>query len=212
MVTGSASPFRYLVGSNYESKDDLREIDFLRQIGDKYYIFKYAGSIRTEDTDGTYTYLLRSTSANWIVYRLPEIMLMKAEALIQLETNNAEALNLINTVYLRSNPELLGVGLSLNNYNTKYDLEKLLLRERQRELMFEGKRWYDLMRLTRRAEKSAPLISYLSQKYTGTASARLTKLADMDALYFPIHNDELKANTKLEQNEFYKLTGEDDDD
>jgi hypothetical protein len=29
----------------------------------------------------------------------------------------------------------------------------------------------------------------------------------MDALYFPIHRDELDANPALEQNPFYELTG-----
>jgi len=29
-------------------------------------------------------------------------------------------------------------------------LEKLVLRERQRELLFEGKRWFDLVRMARR--------------------------------------------------------------
>ena len=29
-------------------------------------------------------------------------------------------------------------------------MEKLVYKERQRELMFEGKRWYDLVRISRR--------------------------------------------------------------
>lgn len=45
-----------------------------------------------------------SSGANWIVYRLPEIYLMKAEALVQLdfETNKQQALQLVNTVYMRA--------------------------------------------------------------------------------------------------------------
>lgn len=110
--------------------------------------------------------------------------------------------------YLRANPEPEGAGLLLSNYNTKAQLESLLLRERQRELMFEGKRWFDLMRLAIRANSTDPLITYVSRKYSGTSSSYVLKMSVMDALYLPIHSDELKANTALRQNEFYELTGE----
>lgn len=212
LVTGKFSPFNYLVGGGSESKKDLREKDFLRQEagGDKYYVFKYAGVQRQEDpTTEASRYFYRNVTANWIVYRLSEIYLMKAEALIQLETNKEEAVELINTVYMRSNIEEDELGLIADNYTSKLDLDELLLRERQRELMFEGKRWFDLMRMSRRVDSPAPLLSYVTKKFTGGGSGQSTKMSVMDALYLPVHTDELKANTALEQNEFYKVTGED---
>ena len=212
LVTGKSSPFGYQAGSTRESVEDLRQKDFLRPElgGDKYYVFKYAGALRQENSAGYSSYIYRNTTANWIVYRLSEIILMKAEALIQLENNNELALELINTTYLRSNPDLLGEGLKIEDYNSKKELENLLYRERQRELMFEGKRWFALMRLARRANTPEPLLSYVLKKYTGTASAQASKMSVMDALYLPVHSDELKANSALEQNTYYELTGEED--
>lgn len=211
LVTGNGSPYNYQAGALKESKEDLREKDFLskQKGGDLYFVFKYAGAIRQEDeSSGVSDYIYRSNTSNWIVYRLSEIMLMKAEALIQLETNPGEALGLINKTYLRSNVDLPDQELQIENYNTKLALEKLLLRERQRELMFEGKRWFDLMRLARRADEPTPLLNYVVKKFTGTASIQTTKMSVMDALYLPIHTDELKANTALEQNPFYELISE----
>jgi hypothetical protein len=207
-IYGVYSPFGFQAGAVKESVKDLRIKDFLFARVDKFYVFKYAGALRQETSAGFNYYIYRNTTANWIVYRLSEIMLMKAEALIQLESNNIQALDLINTVYLRSNPDLLGQGLNIQDYGSKLDMEKLLLRERQRELMFEGKRWFDLMRLAKRANSPTPLLSYVLKKYSGTASAQATKMSVMDALYLPIHSDELKANTELVQNPFYELTGE----
>jgi hypothetical protein len=211
LVTGKFSPFNFNAGSSKESIKDLREKDFLRQVtgGDSYYVFKYAGALRQENvTTKVSSYYYRNVTANWIVYRLSEIYLMKAEALIQLETNTAEAVDLINTVYMRSNIEEDERGLTADNYTSKLKLDELYMRERQRELMFEGKRWFDLMRLSRRVDSPAPLMSYVSKKFTGGASSQSTKMSVMEALYLPVHTDELKANTALVQNEFYKVNGQ----
>ena len=211
LVTGKWSPYNYNAGNSKESTKDLREKDFLRQQtgGDSYYVFKYAGALRYENpTTEASTYYYRNVTANWIVYRLSEIYLMKAEALIQLESNKVEAVELINTVYMRSNTEEGEKDLSADNYTTKLKLDELLLRERQRELMFEGKRWFDLMRISRRVDSPAPLLSYVTKKFTGGSSLQSTKMSVMEALYLPVHTDELKANSALVQNEFYKVTGE----
>ncbi|HYX05164.1 MAG TPA: RagB/SusD family nutrient uptake outer membrane protein [Bacteroidales bacterium] len=211
LITGQYRIFNIKGAGPIESENDIRQKDFLRSEigGDKYYVFKYAGALREENTTTkASTYYYRSTTANWIVYRLPDIILMKAEALIQLGTDNEEAMRMINMTYLRSNFEEGTEPLKLENYNTKGDLEKLLLRERQRELMFEGKRWFDLMRLARRADSPTPLLNYVIKKFTGNSSLEITKMSVMDALYLPIHTDELKANTALEQNPFYETTGD----
>ena len=211
LVTGDYSPFNYQVGTGYESEKDLREKDFLRQDvgGDAYYVFKYAGYKRTEDINENSTYYWSNSTPNWIVYRLSDIILMKAEALVQLETNNSEVIRLVNTTYLRSNIRDAD-SLLLNDYSSKYELEKLVLRERQRELMFEGKRWFDLMRLARRADppSPSPLLSYVTKKFAGNSSAEYSKMSVMDALYLPIHTKELETNSALVQNTFYETLGE----
>jgi hypothetical protein len=169
-------------------------------------IFKYAGLIRNERSDGVtsdYVYrIAQSSPANWIVYRLTDVMLMKAEALVQKDLYYP-ALKIVNTTYMRSNPTLTDT-LSLTEYNDREKMEKLVLLERQRELMFEGKRWFDLMRMARRDGNTNRLIEIVTRKLTENQSVVSSKLKVMDALYFPIHEDELKANSKLKQNPYYE--------
>jgi starch-binding outer membrane protein, SusD/RagB family len=208
LVTGLASPFNFQTTAGIESEEDIRLKDYLFPSIDKYYIFKYAGVSRDEFTSSISRYNYKSVTSNWIFYRLSDIMLMKAEALIELETDFNEALRLINITYMRSNAETPSGELQLTTYNSKYDMEKLVYRERQRELMFEGKRWFDLMRLARRANSTAPLLGYVMKKYSGTASAQAAKMAVMNALYWPILSSELDVNPELKQNPFYELEGE----
>lgn len=210
LVKGQYSPFEYAVGSGtYESKmdADIRYRDFIvthgAGSGNNTNIFKYAGIQRSENATGTAsTYSYRSNTSNWIVYRLPDVILMKAEALCQWKQNDAidECISLVNKVYTRSNPT--ADSLQVSNYSTYSEVGELVLRERQRELMFEGKRWFDLMRLARRAGTPTPLVSYISHVVSG--SEALGKMSEMNALYWPVNKSELEANKLLEQNPFYK--------
>lgn len=78
-------------------------------------------------------------------------------------------------------------------------MEELVLAERRRELMFEGKRWYDLVRRARREGNSNSLKSAVSKK----GVENLNKLSVMDAIYWPYNQDELKVNGSLKQNPAY---------
>lgn len=205
LVSGDYSPFKVRVASGYESKKDRRLKDFLYQEGDKYYVFKYAGYMRIEDINERSSYYYSNSTPNWIFYRLADVMLMKSEALVELE-DNAGALKMVNETYMRSNPE--ADSLKLSDYNSKFEMEKLVLRERQRELMFEGKRWFDLMRFTRRSDSPSPLLGYVTKKFSGNTSGEYSKMSVMDALYLPIATSELEANSALEQNPFYETLGE----
>jgi hypothetical protein len=82
-------------------------------------------------------------------------------------------------------------------------MEELVLKERQRELLFEGKRWFDLMRIARRDSSTDRLLVKVLSKYTDNLGEIGSKLKDMNALYFPIHETELNANSKLVQNPYY---------
>lgn len=96
---------------------------------------------------------------NFIIYRISDVMLMKAEALVQLAPDDAdntdanlmEALSIVQSVARRSfdtsNTGLVGSTVYRKaDYNSKSTMEDLVLRERLLELCFEGKRWFDLMR------------------------------------------------------------------
>lgn len=204
---GSYSPFNYKDVSTPESVNDIRGYSFYGNItnGTGYMIFKYALSQIVQNADMTYSgrFRLSGTPVNWIIYRLSDVMLMKAEALTQLDTKDGknEVMRLVNTSYLRSNPS--ADSLSANAYSDKQSLEKLVLRERQRELMFEGKRWFDLMRLARRNNQPSAILSYVGPKLSGSSMGK-NKMSVMDALYMPVSKSEIDINpVTLTQNPFY---------
>ena len=87
--------------------------------------------------------------------------------------------------------------------NSRSLMEELVLRERQCELMFEGKRWFDLVRRSQRDGNTTKLSSTATQKFSSTASLIRSKLEKMDAIYWPINRDELKVNPNLKQNPAY---------
>ena len=154
------------------------------------------------------------TGANWIIYRLSDIMLLKAEALTQklqegsdqatIEHNNpilAQAFSLVNAVNKRSVCQTnLTDTLVASDYLTKEQMDNLVFRERQRELMFEGKRWYDLVRHARRDGNTSFLSQAALRKVTTGSSLIAVKLQKMDAIYWPINNEEMKVNPNLRQN------------
>ena len=160
-------------------------------------IWKYIGAA----PDGIST---RSNSvlrdANWIVYRMADILLMKAEALNQ-QGRYAEAIVLVNEIRQRA---LMPLVVTSSNVN---DVEDLILEERARELAYEGKRYFDLIRMGRRNDfqRKSVFIERIIQNVTPEQRFVLaTKLNDPDGWYLPIHEDELEANINLEQNPYYE--------
>ena len=75
--------------------------------------------------------------------------------------------------------------------------------ERQRELLFEGKRWFDLVRKARREGNNGAMLDLATRKYTNPGAVK-SKWIKPDMLYLPIHEDELKVNTLLIQNPEYE--------
>jgi tetratricopeptide (TPR) repeat protein len=201
----------YADGETIFPKTDERKADFIvvdKSDAGEYRIFKYLGE--QMNLGSSHIYFHATTTPNWIFYRITDIMLMKAEALVQLqrsENDLKEALHIVNTTYMRANSTLLETDtLSFDNYGTQPTLEKLVLLERQRELMFEGKRWFDLLRHSERKNSSEDLVEYVLNKYDANVSTIASKLAVMNALYLPIHADELRANPLLKQNPYYETS------
>ena len=171
------------------------------------------GSKYTQNQNGT----------NWIIYRLTDIMLLKAEALAQMvrdgdNPENSEynrsildrAFTLVNAVNKRSLCQnQLNDTLRRADYTTKGDMETLVLQERQRELMFEGKRWFDLVRLSQRNGNTQVLTSAALSKATTGEGLIGNHLAKMDAIYWPYNLDEMKVNLNLVQNPAFS-SGEDE--
>ena len=162
---------------------------------------------------------------NWVFYRLTDVMLMKAEALL-MQGRNEEAFNLIWVVARRSEIgddaktliETKKAGtysLDKSKYiNNNTYMKKLLLGERQREFLFEGKRWFDLQRFALRDGDYETLRNAVRPKYaSGGSSSDL--FPNENSLFFPYNKRELKIvnadGVVIPQNPYY-LTGEEDDD
>ena len=183
-----------------------------------------AAGTSSSPTSVTYNNLYSdgNNGANWVIYRLTDIMLLKAEALAQTMREGsdnetiafnapilAQAFRLVNAVNKRSVCQTtLQDTLVATDYNTKSQMEELVLQERQRELMFEGKRWYDLVRRSQRDGNTQTLVNAALRKVTTGSSLIQNKLTKMDAIYWPYNNDEIKVNKHLVQNPAFS-SGED---
>jgi len=172
----------------------------------------YSGGTKNVIASHFSPYAEGKCKANWIIYRLSDVMLMKAEALTALMSNASElsdqdknymtqAFSLVNAVNKRSVCEsVLKDTLKADDYTTKEKIENLVMAERQRELMFEGKRWYDLVCRSRRDGNTDYLRQQTLMKFTSNTSAISGKLGKMDYIYWPYNIDELKVNDNLKQN------------
>ena len=221
---------------------------------------------------------------NWIVYRVTDVMLMKAEAMIQIanlmheevksvvsQIANAgslhDSVSIAKSVYSKvqeiSNSLVTGMrqvqivntraqkdGISLYdslayklnvqdaetadfaravaNYvssldKTCEDLELEVMNERARELCFEGKRWYDMLRYNYRhmngvnyttllvdlgdnqAKNHEGFLSLMARKYTNrNGSAMVANIKTEPYLYLPVLKSEVEVNALLRQNPAYK--------
>lgn len=163
---------------------------------DDFIIWKYVGQAPDGQTtrSGADQY-----SCNWIVYRYADILLMKAEALSQLERYN-EALNIL--LDIRDRAGVVGAGIA----NTTVAFEDAILAERALELAYEGKRWFDLLRMGRRNNyaRKDKLIEIIVSNVPSTQKRILaTKLTNPLGWYLPIYETEIERNRNLVQNPYY---------
>ena len=174
------------------------DVSIRRYSDEDYIIWKYVGTAPDGNTTRTGTL---QRSANWIVYRLADVYLMKAEALSQSGRFN-EAMQYINIIRDRAD-----VGpLALPNSASAF--EDAILDERALELAFEGKRWFDLLRMGRRNNfaRKEKLIEIIVRNVPSTQKRILAvKLTNPLGWYMPIFDRELERNSNLVQNPYYNL-------
>ncbi len=175
---------------------------------------------------------------NWIFYRLTDVMLMQAEALIEsakyddfeasytddegirqyvldedgnrvFEQNYSKAFWLIFAVNRRS---IMTSSATANHANqlkpaqyvvSRSTMRELCMDERRRELLFEGKRWFDLLRRCHREGN----ITYISGKVPAKSGG--AKPVNYENLFWPYNKYDVKNNPLLKQKAFY---GEDDEE
>lgn len=146
----------------------------------------FVGRGTTEDDFNKY-------AQNWIFYRTTDLMLMRAEALVQLAgagstlNSSSELLEAADIVKLVSNRSLSVADDSIQiwrDYNGRDLMETLVLSERRRELCFEGKRWFDLMRYAYRHMNGVDATKKMSEQFVA-ADAQGNTTGEADATKFP---------------------------
>jgi len=162
----------------------------------EYGIWKYVG----QDADGRSERSgSEQNSANWIIYRYADILLMKAEALSQLNRFD-EALIIINKIRDRAGIAQVSIANSTSAF------EDAILLERSLELAYEGKRWFDLMRLGRRnnyARKNKVIEIIVSNVPSAQKRIMAAKLTNPLGWYLPVFETEIESNKNMTQNPYY---------
>lgn len=203
---------------------DLRRVSSTNQHSgeeDVYPIAKYTtdySQVGTTQKDGEPHYRDTNTDndnnhytwSNMILYRITDVMLMEAEALALRHDSVAndlpKSLKLVKAVYYRSNPYKVARNDSITYAEGSYEsMMSLVMEERQRELCFEGKRWFDLVRMALRDGSTQNMLNLMvPHKYESNQSAIKSKMASIDALFFPIHENVIKVDSTLIQNKVYE--------
>ncbi len=119
-----------------------------------------------------------------VLYRYADVVLLKAEAKNALGQNPAEE---INKVRMRAYKTAYDKHVFVNG--TKEANDEIILKERLFELVYEGKRWWDLVRF----DKAFDLVPNLK-----------SKKGQNDFLLFPIANTVLSLEPKVKQNPGFK--------
>jgi len=179
---------------NSKNIDILMDSEDARRFQGKGAIWKYRG----KDALGLVPRSLTERDANWIVYRYADIMLMKAEAAIELDRFD-EANALIRETLLRA-------GLPYEDNSEKELIRTALLDEKGREFLLEGKRWFDLLRAAKRnnfQNKQIIIDMILSGADIQQQAILRTKVYDTLSYYLPVAERELIYNQNLVQNPFY---------
>lgn len=118
--------------------------------------------------------------SNLVFTRLEEIYLLHAEAKYVLGQKD-EAIKYLNMIKAQR-------GLVPHIASSPKDILEEIFLERRRELMGEGWRWYDQIRLAKIKKNNVTLNS----------------LIENGGIYWPISSDVLERNSKLSQNSYWK--------
>ena len=196
--------------SKYE-KDDLRKYSYVnypylqgKELPAKLVVSKYisknspaAEELPSQD----------DIESNWIIYRQTDVMLMMAEALVLRPSASRDdvkkSFELVDAVNRRARADSVNVINPLKEPLDAETAHELVMNERLRELAFEGKRWFDLVRKALR-ENTTDNIKFVADKLESNSASLKNKMVSIDNLFLPIHVDELRFNKNLVQNPAYK--------
>lgn len=199
---------------DYFAEDDLRKYAFTtkkiitdpKDAGDDIAVVKYTALTTSNKENGESDRTFRAGDefeANWIIYRKTDIMLMQAEAILSRTAPTADemqkAFNMTKTIYNRwmMDTTALKRPLQLDSNAEKADYLKIVREERARELCFEAKRWYDVVRMALQGE--ATDFSY-KNKTTTEPEEMERRYNHISAYFMPISKTEMRFNSNLVQN------------
>ncbi len=128
--------------------------------------------------------------SNFIIYRFADIVLLKAEALTELNQ-----LDDVSGAQFYLNKIRSRVGLAHTTATTQADLRLAIEKERRLELAFEGYRWFDLKRTGRALE--------VMQNVKKANNEPLNYPIQEFRLVFPVPQNEIDRNPRLIQNPGY---------
>ena len=169
-------------------------------------IWKYNGGIKATSADQAKNYPV-------ILYRYADVLLLRAEAYNRLgDLTNS----LVELKKVRDRAGLLATNVKINEYfpgaginqtravadytadgpnGMSNQLELDILKERNIELLGEGKRWLDLMRTGRAMDI---MNDYYDFALTITSTVKLNKYTDEKQLYWPVYYRNLNTNPNLD--------------
>ena len=169
----------------------------------QYLIWKYYGTDVQDITGGARVY----QDANFILYRVAEIMLMKAQALTMKGSGSwQEAVNLVNRV--RNRAALDDYDVNVSELDELTLLEEIL-DQKEMEFVAEAKRWYDLLwfgRIGNSKYKTQFIAKVIEGNQTTNQQWILSVLQDQNAWYMPLPQSDIEHNKLLEQNPYYGTT------
>ncbi|MDR1414937.1 MAG: RagB/SusD family nutrient uptake outer membrane protein [Odoribacteraceae bacterium] len=165
-----------LLNNTFNDTLDARRATFIgASVGGKPICTKYTD---IQELGGTQIYITN----NYVIFRLADIMLLKAEALTARGRSSDVAISLLNQVRRRA---------GLPDFSGATSLQRAILDERFRELFLEGHRFFDLVRYYRVTGNS------LFNNITETDMAR-------GKHYWPLDPDLFDNNDVIRQTSFWQ--------
>jgi len=148
-------------------------------------------SLHYPSKDYPFMYKYRSKYHSVIKLRLADILLLKAEALVE-QNKLPEAAAIVNTIRKRAKL----ANLTSDITSSKEKMADAVLNERRLELAFEGQRWFDLVR----TGKVYDIMNTLNSRDSGRLPM---KTITEDKLVLPIPQAQIDKNPSMVQNPGY---------
>lgn len=167
-----------------------------------FYVWKYKGTDIIDMGN-----VRPAEDANFILYRVADVKLMKAEALIMKGAASWQAaLDILNEIRTRASLPLLAI---VPEESDEAEMLEALFYEREMEFIGEGKRWYDLLRYARMggAKYKEKVIDLIVEANQSTNDQWIRSVLRNDyAWYMPLYETEITTNSLLEQNPYYSTS------